>query len=59
MGVRKNVWFRKENPIKLDDLGVTPIYGNPHILILLAVDYRGMPSNASNVVYMEKDRRVP
>ena len=31
MGVPPNGWSMRENPIKMDDLGVTPISGNHHI----------------------------
>ena len=28
IGVPQNGWFIRENPIKMDDLGGTPIFGN-------------------------------
>ena len=31
MGVPQNGWFVRENTIEMDDLGGTPIYGNPHV----------------------------
>ena len=31
IGVPENGWFIVENPIKMDDLGVTPIFGNTHM----------------------------
>ena len=34
-GTPKWMVFVRENPIKMDDLGGTPISGNPHILVML------------------------
>ena len=31
IGVPQNGWFIRENPIKMDDLGGTPIFGNTHM----------------------------
>ena len=31
IGVPQNGWFLMENPIKMDDLGDTTIFGNPHM----------------------------
>ena len=35
IGVPQNGWFMMENPIKMDDLGVTIIFGNTHMCILI------------------------
>ena len=37
MGVPPSGWFLRDNHIKMDDSGVPPIYGTPHMLILLMV----------------------
>ena len=34
IGVPQNGWFMMENPIKMDDLGGTTIFGNIHMLLL-------------------------
>ena len=31
IGVPQNGWFTRENPTQMDELGVTPILGNPHM----------------------------
>ena len=31
IGVPQNGWFTRENPIRIDDLGGTPVFGNTHI----------------------------
>ena len=31
IGIPQNGWFIMENPIKMDDLGGTPIFGNIHM----------------------------
>ena len=33
LGVPRNGWSIRENPIKMDDFGGTPISGTPHMLL--------------------------
>ena len=35
IGVPQNGWFIMENRIKMDDLGVTPIFGNIHMYSMM------------------------
>ena len=37
IGIPQNGWFIMENPIKMDDLGGTIIFGNIHILLLITL----------------------
>ena len=34
MELPPNGWFIRKNPIKMDDFGGTPIYGNPHMVLI-------------------------
>ena len=50
IGVPQNGWFVMENPIKMDDLGGTPIFGNTHILdLLFQVIYDELGSHGMNI----------
>jgi len=33
----QNGWFTRENPIRIDDLGNTPIFGNTHLCLVIIV----------------------
>ena len=58
-GGTQNIWFIREKPIKTDDLGVPPIYGNPHFWTNLFETINNHLQNRFITMLWESDGMYP